>query len=305
MPCGNEMTAAIWWIASYPKSGSTWVRAVLATLLSGRPVDINAMRFLGGIASRRDSFDNALGVASANLSSDQITNLRPRAYEIWGDETSRPLFCKVHDAYALTPAGEPLFPSSASLGAVCVVRDPRAVALSFAHHAAISLDSAITDMNDPENAISASDAQLPIQLPQKLGRWSDHIEGWLAVPFPVHVLRYEDMISTPREAFSDLAQFLGLPLAGHMIDTAIEASSFSRLQLQEREHGFREKPRKAKTFFREGTADGWRRVLTREQADRIVANHGPMMARLGYDTAIAPSIVQIAKATACGSCSES
>jgi aryl sulfotransferase len=281
------MAPKIWWLASYPKSGNTWMRTVLATLLSGKPVDINAMGFLGSIASRRNSFDEALGIASADLSEMQIANLRPRAYEIWSNEASRPLFCKVHDAYGSTPAGEPLFPSSVSLGAIYIVRDPRAIAVSFARHAEMTLDRMVSNMNDPGHMLSASDARLSIQLPQRLGRWSDHIEGWLASPLPVHVLRYEDMISKPRDAFSAAAQFLRLPVTGPMIDIAIEASKFSRLQEQERDRGFREKPRNAGAFFREGTADGWRRVLTPEQAGRVVRDHGAMMARLGYDVALA------------------
>ena len=52
--------------------------------------------------------------------------------------------------------------------------------------------------------------------------------------------------------------------------------------------GFTEKPWGAPAFFREGRSDGWRRALTPEQADRIVAAHGPMMRRLGYDVTLSP-----------------
>src|SRR5205085_7745309 len=85
-----------------------------------------------------------------------------------------------------------------------------------------------------------------------------------------------------------VAEFLCLPAGEAAIAMAVEATSFARLQAQERETGFAESPRHAAAFFREGTADGWRRVLTPAQADHIVAAHGDVMRRLGYDVTLAP-----------------
>src|SRR5260370_22349497 len=118
------MRGGIWWLASYPKSGNTWLRAILATLASGRPVDINAMAFLGPHAASRSRFDRALGLDSANLSHEQELGLRPRVYEILGAEAERSLYCKTHDACLPTPAGDPLFPAAATRGARSILRDP-------------------------------------------------------------------------------------------------------------------------------------------------------------------------------------
>jgi hypothetical protein len=125
-------------------------------------------------------------------------------------------------------------------------------------------------------------------LRQILLRWSDHVESWLAAPFPVHLLRYEDMQTDPHAAFATMAAFLGLPRAHESIAAAVAAASFSRLQAQEREAGFIERPPPSAAFFREGSVDGWRRILTPSQTSRIVASHGAVMRRLGYDTALAP-----------------
>ena len=135
--------AGIWWLASYPKSGNTWLRVALATLLSGRPADINAMPLVSLIANNRALFDDTLGIESTDLSIEQETDLRPRVYETWAAELARPLYCKAHDAYRMTPAGELLFPTAATLGAVYIVRDPRAVAVSFATHLGEPIDETI------------------------------------------------------------------------------------------------------------------------------------------------------------------
>jgi Sulfotransferase domain len=108
--------------------------------------------------------------------------------------------------------------------------------------------------------------------------------GWQR-PFPVHMVRYEDIQADPNAAFAALAGFLGLPSEPERIAAAIEVS---RLKAQERDAGFIEKPDAAAVFFREGSVDGWRRALTPEQAARLVAAHGDVMRRLGYDLALAP-----------------
>ena len=279
--------SGIWWLASYPKSGNTWLRAFIATLISGEPADINKMGFLGGGASDRSAFDDALGIAAADLTLEQQTNLRPRVYETRAAEAERPLYCKAHDCYHLTPAGEPLFPATATRGAVYIVRDPRAVAGSLAHHTGKPIDAAIAHMADAAS-FSSSDDRLHQQLHQHLGSWSSHVLSWLTAPFPVHVVRYEDMMGDPAAAFGALARFLGLPHDPEKIASAVAATTFSRLQEQERASGFVERPRRAAVFFREGRVDGWRDALTPEQAARIVEAHGAVMRQCGYDPLFMP-----------------
>jgi hypothetical protein len=96
------------------------------------------------------------------------------------------------------------------------------------------------------------------------------------------------MHADPHAAFAAVAAFLGLPHGPGQIAAAIEAASFSRLQALEREAGFVEKLPRAAAFFREGRTEEWRRALTPEQAARIVAAHGAVMRRLGYDVTLAP-----------------
>jgi hypothetical protein len=278
----------IFWLASYPKSGNTWLRAFIATLVSGAPADINKMTFLGGIAANRSGFDDALGIAAADLTLEQQLNLRPRVYEIWAAEAERPLYCKAHDCYHQTPAGEPLFPSAATRGAVYVVRDPRAVAVSLAHHAGRTIDAEIARMADTNAIVPSADDRLYPQLPQRLRSWSDHAQSWLTAPFPVHVVRYEQMYDDPAAAFAAIARFLDLPHDRERIAAAVAACSFSRLQAQERAAGFIEKPHHAAAFFREGRVDGWRTALTPAQATRITAAHGTVMRQFGYDPQLLP-----------------
>ena len=101
---------------------------------------------------------------------------------------------------------------------------------------------------------------------------------------PIYVLRYEDMLNDTRKAFGNLARHLLLRPTEKQLETAIDRSSFDRLQAQEQEHGFVEKPEMAKRFFREGKAGQWREQLTRRQVRQIVTTHSPQMRRFGYIT---------------------
>ena len=118
------MTRTIW-LASYPKSGNTWFRMLLANLAATEtPVDINRLPERSGIASAREPFDYLTLIDSGLLTHDEADDLRPRVYEALhrgeqDDEhdAAMPIqpvrFVNCHDAYSQTASGEALL-------AVCV-----------------------------------------------------------------------------------------------------------------------------------------------------------------------------------------
>ncbi|MTJ80479.1 MAG: sulfotransferase domain-containing protein [Telmatospirillum sp.] len=286
------MTAP-WWLSSYPKSGNTWFRMLLATLeAGGGPIDINDPPDRDGIASARGLFESMTLLDTSLLTADEIDDLRPAVYRAWaafegdGHERARPRFVKVHDAYLATSRGEPLLGgAAAAAGAIVIVRDPRAVAPSLAHHLRLSVDEAISMMNDRDAALSSGLRGQTRQLRQRLLDWSGHVASWLGQgDIPVHLVRYEDLSTQPVAAFGAALAFAGVSVSDEVLARAVDYSSFSRLQAQEREKGFLEWQHsgRAGLFFRRGTCDGWKGELSDGQIRRIEMAHGPMMARLGY-----------------------
>ncbi|HZX31480.1 MAG TPA: sulfotransferase domain-containing protein [Rhodocyclaceae bacterium] len=270
-----------YWLASYPKSGNTWLRMFLDSLaLGGASPDINSP----GIdnAATRDRFDRILDIESSDLTDDEIACARPRMYELEADAAPRPLLRKVHDAWGLTPAGEPLLPVGLTLGALYIVRDPRDVAVSLAHHMNDTIDKSIALMANPAGTMATSEKRLLRQLPQRLTTWSAHVESWLAAPVRILLLKYEDMLSDPIARFGEASRFLGFDASMEAITSAVEATGFERLRAQENTHGFAEAPPGMARFFRRGVAGGWRDTLTEQQVARIEADHGAMMRKLGY-----------------------
>jgi hypothetical protein len=116
------------------------------------------------------------------------------------------------------------------------------------------------------------------------GSWSQHVWSWTHAPHrTLWVVRYEDMLADPNKTFGEIAQHLRLNATRRELKRAIERSSFARLQAQERDKGFRERPPYAdQNFFREGRAGQWKEILTPAQIGRIVRDHGEQMQRFGY-----------------------
>lgn len=273
-----------YWLASYPKSGNTWLRLALWSLKNGgAPVDFSARLNFAPIASARGRFDERLGVESSDLTEEEITDLRPHNYMMAAQETDEPMLCKVHDAWSLTATGLPLFPPAVTLGTIYVVRDPRDVVVSLSHHMSKPLDSTVDFLSAPKAQLSSQTRELYSQLPQRLTSWSRHVESWLDAPGrPALLVRYEDMLADTLGELSRVTGYLGWDADDHALERAVAETHFNTLRGAEERQGFNETPQGVERFFRQGQAGGWRDTLSAELAARVERDHGEVMERLGY-----------------------
>jgi hypothetical protein len=272
------------WLASYPKSGNTWFRVFLTNLLrdADTPASINELESTP-IASARGVFDNNMGFEASDLTADEIDRLRPELYIHLAENATEQLFMKIHDAYTDVADNMSLIPHAATGGALYFIRNPLDVAVSFAHHNGSDYDTSITRMADKAFAFCGKPDRLHNQLRQKLLSWSNHILSWVdSAPFPVCLLRYEDMKSQPLETFTKAIRFAGLDYTREQISKAIDFSLFDVVQQLEEAEGFREKNSASSRFFRKGQIGSWREELNETQAKRIVDDHREVMRRFGY-----------------------
>ena len=242
---GGTPAASIVWLASYPKSGNTWLRAVLTNYLRdaaerglhdergshSEPASINAL--IGSpVAADRETFDELVGLDSSDLAPDEVLRHRPLFHVLLARESGEPpagerrrascpagrpprgdtpAFVKVHDAYLRTGDGTALFPKEATAGVVYLVRNPLDVAVSYAHHLQKSIDDTVRWMNDPAAAEAEVAGGIHIQVPQPLLTWSGHVSSWLdQEELSIHVARYEDLLADPTAAFGAIVRFAGL-----------------------------------------------------------------------------------------------
>lgn len=272
------------WLASYPKSGNTWVRIFLNNyVLDGdMPANINEMPE-GLHASTRALFDRITGVESSDLTGAEIDRVRPFMYQQWAHESQETLFVKVHDAWRQNDAGESIFPRAATQTAVYIIRNPLDIVASFANHYGQTFNKAIDTLANEAHALASSTDKLSRQLPQFLGSWHAHVLSWTQQKeIPVHLVPYENLCNNPFETFKQLIEAIGLPLDEERLKKAIRFSSFDQLKQQETAVGFVEKRPNSLKFFRQGKSGGWQNELDAKQIAAVVKNHRQTMQQFGY-----------------------
>lgn len=273
------------WLASYPKSGNTWMRALLTNYIQDgqQPAAINQL--IGGpIASARFWFDEWAGIEASALSDDIIESIRPGVYRCMVAETHEPHFMKVHDAWKITDSGEALFPDDVTRAVIYIIRSPLDLAASCANHWGLSLDLVVDRLCELEFSLARSHGSLSDQLRQVLGSWSDHVSSWLDQSgLPCCAVRYEDLQQNPQKTLSRVVRFAGLDYDEMRIKKAAAFADFARLQGQEERDGFKERSVHSQgPFFRRGRVGGWRDELNEDQVQRLIASQGETMRRFGY-----------------------
>lgn len=275
----------IYWLASYPKSGNTWVRMFLTNYLkdSDEAADINHLRG-GPIASAREVFDRWAGVEASDLPVEEIANLRPDVYRQMARHIEHPLYIKVHDACIRNSEGAQLFPADVTGGVLYIIRNPLDVAVSYAHHGGRTLQQTVDVLCNPRGVVLEFSDRLAAQLPQLLLSWSDHVRSWVDESgMRATVVRFEDMLSQPDSSFEAVLGALDLAFDPQRMKRALTFSAFDTLQRQEQRLGFREKQMRADApFFRAGRAGTWRLELDADMAARILDTQADVMRRFGY-----------------------
>lgn len=272
-------------LASYPKSGNTWARLLLDAWATNAPVDINRIE-TGVVTTWLPLFAELTDAEPGDMTQSEMLAMRPafaRALAADLGKRGEARWYKCHEANLPPPATSTApYPADIVACVALIVRDPRDMAISFAHHNGIDIDEAIERMADPTRIARPRDMRG--QVPHLLSSWSRFNESWLDGPGPKPVLlRYEDMLADPAAALARLLRAMEIETDSESPRRAAERCRFPVLAAQERDRGFVERfDHSHGAFFREGRAGGWRDVLSSAQRMRIETDHGPMMRRLGY-----------------------
>jgi len=203
------------WIASYPKSGNTWVRFLLHHYFWGEP-------------------------ASSLELNRRIPDLHRPAGRI--DTSSPRLFVKTH--FALT---EKLPFLANTERAISIKRHPKDVLLSGMNYARLENPGAPDDAAYARAFIEHGGD--PSWIAMGFGTWAGHVESWTTTDrFPVHATSYEALKADTAVELRRILGFVGEPVDEERLRRAVELSGFERLREIER----REKARGGESLFRGG-----------------------------------------------------
>ncbi len=276
------MPKTITWLASYPKSGNTWLRLVLFNYLFNldEPAPINQAHRIGPSDVSAALYHKAAG-RKLDIS-DPVQTLRYRTKVISNHASNGAdvNFMKTHFANTLIENIK-IIPPAYTRGALYIIRNPADMLVSFTHHFSTDHRRAVDAINSDSHTIHTDRAKTIVA--QYLGRWSDHVLSWAdARHFKTHVMRYEDMQADPHGTFGAALRYIGVPEDPERLDRAIRFSNFNEVKKQETDHGFVEKPKNAKQFFRSGKTGEGRATLPPDLIARIETDHGDVMRRFGY-----------------------
>ncbi|MFZ3035531.1 MAG: sulfotransferase domain-containing protein [Parvibaculum sp.] len=272
---------AIIWLASYPKSGNTWMRSFLHNMLTNakEPVPIDKLTLFCLGESNAAPYLERAKKPFEDLTEEDVVRLRPLVQRDFTRASPDSVFVKTHN-YLGTFHDQPIHNMDVTAGGIYIVRNPLDVVLSMRHHYSTTIDEAIRRMGTLGIGTKLDQGHVP----ELHSSWSHHVASWTSAPNPqLLILRYEDLLNEPQKYFRLTCNFLGLKPPQERLDRAIRFSSFKVLKEQEEKSGFKERPENATAnFFREGRTDQWREELTPEQIRKIISDHREQMERFNY-----------------------
>jgi aryl sulfotransferase len=273
---GNK-TGAVW-LASYPKSGNTWLRLLLEAYRRNGLLDINDLRMGtsdGGAGIIRAVCPIPLDAAAREI---QLL-LRPAALMNLLCTQKPGTQVKTHFANVRPDGDLPhCIPKALTRKAVYVIRDPRSVVLSGARHFKYSVDAMVEEMDFKEFTIGGFGEHASTLV----SSWSNHVASWVGEKeFPVHVVKYEDMMVDAGKELTEVLEFLEEEIDPKIVKKAVKACEMAKLEQAEDKDGFSEASGKGRKFFG-GGGTRWQDELGPKWIKQIEEDHGDVMRAMGY-----------------------
>ena len=271
----------IHWLASYPKSGNTWVRALLYAYQYG---NVTLGQMSGHVMSDQNpsAWFASSPIPWGCLNNDQKILLRYPALMYMAMQTTFAdgvHIMKTHCANLKVNSIETV-PEELTGSSVYLIRDPRDITISYAHHMGLTIDDAIEKMGSVGCTLNFNE----LGIYQPTSDWSTNVKSWVEWGhFSRITVRYEDMITdTAKELTRILEQYYpDKDVDKARVERAVKLCSFKKLKGDEEANGFNEATKNGK-FFRNGKST-WQETLTEEQVKKIESDHGEWMVKLGYE----------------------
>ncbi len=280
------------WISSYPKSGNTWVRSFISTLLFSKDGEANLKNIKktyqfplrSHFKNILDDFHSLKKISENWIKSQEIINL-----------DSKVRFLKTHHAFC-NVNGNNFTNLQNTLGVIYIIRDPRNVITSILHHYSKKNYLEAKEFIFDEKRI------IGITLEKKknykdnefltlISSWKTHYNSWKKFPKNFYLIKYEDLLNNPEQEFEKLTNYLSkllkLKFKKKVVSKAVETNSFENLKKLEELDGFAEAAQNVITgnknkFFNLGPENKWQNLLDTQTKNEIELKFKKEMIELKY-----------------------
>ena len=289
------------WLASYPKSGNTWVRAIINQII------------FDDVKSKTEVFDNLSRIRRYPSKTDivglpQLPNhnvfTRDQKKEVidftiknWSvsqekiNKNNKTNILKTHNLLCklnLDGKNYSFADLNNTIGVIHIVRDPRNIVTSVKNHFSISTEEDSVEMLlNKYNWTGLSNNEVP----QLLSSWGNHYNSWKKFPKNYLLIRYEDLVLDIKKEILKLINYLSGYFEYKITDKLIEEiernTSFENFKKLESDGKFSENSvndttGEKRTFFNLGPNNNWEKMLKKENVDKIETQFNNEMKELGY-----------------------
>jgi hypothetical protein len=280
----------IFWIASYPKSGNTWLRTLISAYYYSKDgiYSENLIKNIGQFPEKKH-FQGFNYLSQVVI---DTTRFWLKAQEKI-NEDKKLRFFKTHNVFG--SINERKFTNKEnSIGCIYIVRDPRNVITSLKNHYELDYPDALSWMlnskkfiHDYENLREYGDFQF-------ISSWENNYKSWKSQnELPVKIIKYEDLMNKTYVVFTEIISFINEitkrreKISKLKIKNSINSTSFHKLKNHEKKFGFSEsvkskKDNKQIPFFFLGPDNNWNKILDDELKNKLNKVFNKNLKELSY-----------------------
>tara|TARA_B100000965_G_scaffold322455_1_gene283976 strand:- start:144 stop:1010 length:867 start_codon:yes stop_codon:yes gene_type:complete len=284
------------WLASYPKSGNTWVRTIINELIfrnnDAKDVFNEASTNIRQFPQYTDfekpnNFYNEERTEEVKkkLIEDTIKNWLKLQNKINSDKKIK-LF-KTHNLlgkFNINGENYSFTDLENTIGVIHIVRDPRSIITSLKNHFSLNTEDEAKKMIIDKNTWSG--LKIKKTVPNYFSSWSNHYNSWKRFPKNNLLLKYEEILKDPENQIYKigvyLQNFFKFEFSDEKIKNIANKTSFSNFKKVEEAGKFYEKTEKGKKFFFLGPNNVWKEILKKETVNEIEKEFWSEMKELSY-----------------------
>ena len=276
------------WLASYPKSGNTLLRSLLSSYFFSNDGDFkfNHLYKISQFPAVHHFTSLGINIADENevfknfINAQNFINKQNKSLKFFKTHSA---LCKMNDCNFTDLKN--------TLGVIYIVRDPRNVVTSYAHHYNLNINEATDALLDKSSFLVKTEKNCKAFM----GSWDFNYNSWKKFELKKKYLliKYEDIVNKKKNTLLKIFRFLeSLGASKFKIDMvklnkAIKSTEFDKMKDLEKKEVFYEgvldiKTGKRKVFFNLGPKNDWRRILDQKNKDKIEKFFKNEMTELGY-----------------------